>query len=145
MEGFKISNHPDDMDLDFVHDFISKSYWAENIPKATMLKAMTNSLCFGLFKEAGEQVGFARMITDYATFAYLVDVFILKPYQGRGLGQWFVSNILAYPELQGLRRINLSTRDAHGLYEKLGFTSLSSPENMMEKTQRNIYKEGNHD
>lgn len=141
MEGYKISTSKDEMDIDAIHNFIGRSYWAEGIPKDTLSKAVNNSLCFGVFTTSGEQIGFARMITDSATFAYLADVYILEAHRGKGLSKWLMQEIMAHPDLQGLRRINLATRDAHGLYEKFGFKPLSSPENGMEILRPDVYKD----
>jgi N-acetylglutamate synthase-like GNAT family acetyltransferase len=140
MEGYKISSNLDDMDMAVIHDYITRSYWAKGIPKTVLNKAMQNSLCFGVFTTPGEQIGFARMISDSATFAYLADVFILDAHRGRGLGKWLLGTILAHPDLQGLRRITLATLDAHGLYEQFGFKSLSSPNRLMEILDPDVYQ-----
>lgn len=126
------------MDINMIHAYLAQSYWAKDIPKSLMQKAMENSLCFGVFRDNGEQVGFARVITDKATFAYLADVFILEPLQRKGLGSWLISEILKHPGLQGLRRFNLATRDAHEFYRKFGFEALSEPQKLMEKTGPDI-------
>lgn len=128
------------MDLAVVHGYISTSYWAKDIPLEVMQKAVDNSLCFGIFSDGGEQVGFARMVTDKATFAYLSDVFVLEAHQGKGLSKWLMKVILAHPELSGLRRIALATSDAHGLYEQFGFKALGSPASFMELHQADIYQ-----
>lgn len=109
------------LDVNVIHQFLSEeSYWAEEIPKSIVEKAIANSLCFGLFyKDA--QIGFARLVTDKATFAYLADVFVLKEYRGRGLSKWLMHAIQTHPELQNLRRWLLTTKDAHGLYEQFGW------------------------
>ncbi|RJG10107.1 N-acetyltransferase [Pseudomonas cavernicola] len=132
------------MDLTVIHGFISQSYWASNIPVETMRRAIENSLCFGIFSNSGGQVGFARMITDTATFAYLADVFVLEEHQGKGLSKWLMKVILEYPELQGLRRMVLATKDAHGLYEQFGFKALANPQTFMEIIVPNIYTKHNH-
>ncbi|WP_299494311.1 GNAT family N-acetyltransferase [uncultured Shewanella sp.] len=139
MEGYRISTQFSEMDLSVIHEYIASSYWAENIPQATMQKAMENSLCFGVFTVLGEQIGFARMVTDRATFAYLADVFILENHRGKGLSKWLMQHILDHPQLQGLRRMALATRDAHGLYKQFGFHSLKSPDTFMELHQPNVY------
>jgi N-acetylglutamate synthase-like GNAT family acetyltransferase len=109
------------LDIDVVHNYLSKeSYWAPNVARQTVERSIEHSLCFGLY-ENNIQIGFARVITDKATFGYLADVFILEPYRGRGLSKWMVEVILAHPELQGLRRWLLVTRTAHGLYEQFGW------------------------
>jgi GNAT superfamily N-acetyltransferase len=138
-EAYNVSTNFTDMDLDVIHGFISGSYWAKGIPVATLQRALENSLCFGVFTQAGEQVGFARMITDKATFAYLADVFVLETHQGKGLSKLLMTAILAHPELQGLRRMMLATRDAHALYHKFGFAALASPEVYMELHIPNLY------
>jgi GNAT superfamily N-acetyltransferase len=122
-----------------IHGFLKQSYWAENIPASIVEKAIKNSLCFGLYK-GEEQIGFARVITDYATFAYLADVFIRDSYRGQGLSKWLMECIMQYPELQGLRRWLLATKDAHGLYTQYGFTSLKAPDIFMEIHRPDIYK-----
>lgn len=109
------------LDVNIIHRYLSeKSYWAKGIPKHIVEKSIANSLCFGLFCN-DTQIGFARLVTDKATFAYLADVFILKEHQGKGLGKWLMQTIQAHPELQNLRRWLLTTKDAHGLYEQLGW------------------------
>ena len=141
MEGYKISASKNEMEIDAIHNFIGRSYWAEVIQKDTLSKAVNNSLCFGVFTTSGEQIGFARMITDSATFAYIADVYILQVHRGKGLSKRLMQEIMAHPDLQGLRRINLATRDAHGLYEKFGFKPLSSPEKVMEILKPDVYKD----
>jgi GNAT superfamily N-acetyltransferase len=136
--GFHISTHAEEMDIDAIHAFLAGSYWAREIPKQLLAKALRGSLCFGLF-EAAAQIGFARVVTDRATFAYLCDVYVLEVYRGRGLGRWLMEAVVAHPELQGLRRFVLATRDAHGLYQKLGFTALGRPEIFMEINRPNLY------
>lgn len=127
--------------FDAIYDFISKqSYWAAGIPMETLRKSVNNSLSFGIFI-GKEQIGFARVITDYATFGYLADVYIDTRFRGNGLSRWLMETILSHPELQGLRRWMLATRDAHGLYEKYGFTSLSKPDRMMEIVRPDLYKQ----
>ena len=136
---YQMSTNIQDMDLQLIHQFISHSYWAKNIPIEILQKALANSLCFGIFKVDGSQVGFARMITDKATFAYLADVFILDEYRGQGLSKQLMHEILAHPDLQGLRRMVLATGDAHGLYEQFGFKALANPDIFMELWTPNIY------
>lgn len=141
MQGYRISTKREEMDIDAIHAYISRSYWAADIPKPLLEKAINNSLCFGVFTKAGEQIGFARMVTDCATFAYLADVYILEEHRGKGLSKWLVEYVMAHPELQGLRRINLATRDAHSLYQRFGFAPLAAPERMMEIVRPDIYKQ----
>jgi GNAT superfamily N-acetyltransferase len=118
-------------DLDVIHGFLARSYWAQGIPREVVARAMDHSLCFGAF-EADRQVGFARVISDRATFAYVCDVFVIESHQGRGVGRRLMAAIMAHPELQGLRRWALSTRDAHGLYRRYGFGVPRYPERLME-------------
>ena len=138
-KGYRISSKLEEMDLAAIHQFISNSYWSKDIPMEVFEKALSNSLCFGIFANDGIQVGFARMITDKATYAYLADVFILAEYREQGLSKFLIKEILAHPELQGLRRIVLATRDGHGLYEQFGFKALASPEIFMEIWTPDIY------
>ena len=139
IDGFRISSELKDMDLDAVHDYISKSYWAKGIPIDTLKRAMQNSICFGVFDKVEAQVGFARAVTDCATYAYLADVYVLEEHRGIGLSKWLMSEVLSHPSLQGLRRITLATRDAHSLYEKFGFKALAKPEIFMEDWNPNVY------
>ncbi|MFT7684069.1 MAG: GNAT superfamily N-acetyltransferase [Moritella dasanensis] len=139
-EAYNVSTNFTDMDLDVIHGFISASYWAKGIPMATLLRSLENSLCFGVFTQGGEQVGFARMITDKATFAYLSDVFVLEAHQGKGLSKLLMTAIIAHPELQGLRRMLLATSDAHGLYQQFGFKALADPDIYMTLHRPNIYE-----
>jgi len=131
-EGYFVSTDPQLLDVDVVHHYLAEdSYWAAGVARATVERGMRHALCFGLYTAAGAQVGFARVVTDFATFAYLADVFVLRPYRGQGLGKWLIACILAHPELQGLRRWTLSTRDAHGFYAPFGFQPNPKPENQM--------------
>ncbi len=126
------------MDVELIHDFLTHSYWAAKIPLETVKRSIEHSLAFGLF--CGErQIGFARAVTDYATYAYIADVFVLEAYQRQGLGRWLMKVIIAHPQLQGLRRWSLVTKDAHALYESVGFSKLSAPERHMEMTFPDIY------
>jgi GNAT superfamily N-acetyltransferase len=127
------------LDLSAIHGFLVRSYWAEGIPFETVKKSIGHSLNFGVYT-AGKQVGFARVITDYATFAYIGDVYILEDFRGQGLSKWLMQVIAEHPELQGLRRWSLLTSDAHELYRKTGFQELQNPELYMEKTNPDIYK-----
>lgn len=126
------------LDMTLIHDFLRGSYWAKGIPREIVARAMENSLCFGLFHN-GKQIGFGRVVTDRATFAYLADVFLIDSYRGRGLGKWLISCVLEHPELQGLRRWLLATLDAHGLYRQHGFVPLRNPERFMEINPPDIY------
>jgi len=138
-EGFTISTDPDRLDRPLIHEFLAGSYWGKGIPRETVDRSIEGALCFGLYED-GRQVGFARVITDGATFAYLADVFVLESHRGRGLAAWLMETILAHPDLQGLRRWMLLTRDAHPLYRKVGFTELAHPERVMEMTFPGIYE-----
>lgn len=130
-DNFLISTDPTLLNVEIIHTFLTQSYWAQGISQKLVIKSIQNSLCFGMFT-SNRQIGFARAITDYSTFAYLSDVFILAEYQGRGLGQWLIECIVAYPSLQGIRRLLLATADAQEFYQKCGFKPLSKPENFME-------------
>lgn len=136
---FTVSCDTSRLDRAVIHAFLGSSYWAASIPEATIAKSIKHSLCFGLFVADG-QIGFARVITDRATFAYLADVFVLEAYRGTGLGQWLIDCVIDHPDLQGLRRWMLATRDAHGLYERFGFTPLERPETFMERHDSNAYQ-----
>ena len=142
---FKITDNKDDMDIDAIHGFISQSYWAKDVPKSVMIKAIENSLCFAVLAvdTSGDeiQVGFARLITDSATFAYLADVYILEEYRGNGLSKQMMQQIIDHPQLQGLRRIMLATRDAHGLYEQYGFTELTDKKMFMQLWTPDVYSQ----
>lgn len=127
------------LDVALIHRYLSEeSYWAKGIPRERLERAIANSLCFGVFED-GAQVGFARVITDRATFAYLADVFVLPSHRGRGISKTIMEAVRAHPDLQGLRRWHLSTLDAHGLYEQYGFRALSMPERHMEILAKNPY------
>ncbi|HEV8232864.1 MAG TPA: GNAT family N-acetyltransferase [Thermoanaerobaculia bacterium] len=138
-DGFTISTDRSKLHRRTIHEFLAGSYWAKGIPREIVDRSIDNALCFGLY-ENRRQVGFARVITDHATFAYLADVFVLESHRGRGLAAWLMETILAHPSLQGLRRWMLVTRDAHPLYRKVGFTALANPERIMEMTFPRIYE-----
>jgi GNAT superfamily N-acetyltransferase len=140
-EGFTVTTDRARLDRDVIARFLASSYWAERIPRATVDKSIESSLCFGLL-EADRQIGFARVVTDCATFAYLADVFVLAERRGLGLGKWLIECVMSHPELQGLRRWVLGTRDAHGLYRPFGFTSLKRPEIFMERHDPDVYRRG---
>lgn len=140
ISGYKISSETNEMDVSVIHGYISRSYWAKNIPLSTMEIAIKNSLCFGVFSDSGNQVAFARIVTDSATFAYLADVFVLEDHRGKGISKWIMKNIISHPKLQGIRRMVLATSDAHGLYEEFGFKALNSPDSFMELHQPDVYK-----
>lgn len=141
MSAYEISTDPARFDVTAIHAFLTQSYWSPGVPRSTIERAIANSLCFGAFWQ-GQQVGFARMVTDKATFAYLCDVYVLEEHRGRGLAQELMNHIVRHPDLQGLRRMMLATRDAHGLYAKYGFTPLAAPDVMMEVHRPNVYSAG---
>ena len=126
------------MDLDAIHAYLSRSYWAEGVPREIVERSLLGSLAFGLF-HGGAQVGLARVVTDRATFAYLCDVYVLEEHQRRGLGRWLIETVMAHPDLQGLRRFSLVTRDAHALYSTFGFSALASPGGHMEIVRPGLY------
>jgi GNAT superfamily N-acetyltransferase len=130
-EGFLISTDQNKLDIPMIYSFLTSSYWAKNIPLDIVEKSVRNALCFGIY-DGSLQVGFARVISDYATYAYICDVFILDDYRGKGLSKWLMQCIMQHSELQGLRRWSLVTRDAHELYRKFGFAQLQKPERYME-------------
>jgi GNAT superfamily N-acetyltransferase len=135
---FLISTDPKRIDLEIVHGFLSSSYWAEGISREIVARSIENSLCFGIYDNE-MQVGFARVISDCATFAYLADVFVLKSHRGRGLSKWMMECIIQHPALQCLRRWVLLTRDAHGLYSQFGFSPVKAAERYMELHQPDVY------
>lgn len=139
MHPYNISCDPSLLDLSAVHAFLTRSTWSPGIPAATVERAVRNSLCVGAYL-AGQQVGFARVVTDSATFAYLADVYVLEAHRGRGLAKRMVQGLLQQPPLQGLRRVLLATRDAQGLYAKLGFKPLAYPDRFMELHNPDAYK-----
>ena len=136
---YSISTDRNRLDLGVIHGYLERSYWSPGIARAIVERAIANSICFGLYRGT-EQVGFARVVTDKATFAYLADVFVLEPHRGRGLSKWLVAFILGHEDLQGLRRFLLGTRDAHGLYRQFGFRELADPSRMMEIRKADAYR-----
>jgi GNAT superfamily N-acetyltransferase len=149
---FLISTDPARLDLDAIHNFLTNCYWARGVPREVVARSIEHALCFGVYdgttprlaKEARHgapgQVGFARVISDFATVAYVGDVFVLEAHRGRGLGKWLMECIMKHPALQNLRRWILTTRDAHGLYAQVGFTPVKSPERYMERHDPNVYE-----
>jgi GNAT superfamily N-acetyltransferase len=135
---FTVSTDPAKFDLAMIHSFLTDCYWAKGIPLEVVRRSVENSLCFGVYR-GKEQLGFARVISDYATFAYLADVFILESHRGRGLSKLLMESIMHHPELQGLRRWSLATSDAHGLYEQFGFKPLRKPTMWMEIHNPDVY------
>ncbi len=137
---FLISTDRARIDLNVVHGFLTNCYWAKGIPRDVVARSIENSLCFGAYDVEGAQVGFARVISDFATYAYVADVFVLESYRGHGLGKALMKCIMQHPALQDLRRWNLSTLDAHELYAQFGFAPPKWPERYMEILRPNIYE-----
>jgi GNAT superfamily N-acetyltransferase len=137
---FLISTDPTRLDLELIYDFLTNCYWAKGIPRDVVARSIEHALCFGVYDGSGAQVGFARVISDFATVAYLGDVFVLESHRGRGLSKWMMECILQHPALQNLRRWILLTRDAHELYRKFGFTALKSPDRYMELHRPDVYE-----
>jgi GNAT superfamily N-acetyltransferase len=157
---FVISTDAARLDVDMIYGFLTNCYWAKGIPREVVERSIEHSLCFGVYDEGKErspllpapgrsgapvrgvptQVGFARAISDFATFAYLGDVFVLESYRGLGLGKWMMECVMKHPALEGLRRWSLVTRDAHGLYSQFGFTPLEAPERHMERHRPDVYE-----
>jgi GNAT superfamily N-acetyltransferase len=137
-DGYTLSTDPARLDLPAVHRFLSEeAYWAQGRTYETVCESVAHSLCFGVYAPDGAQAGLARLVTDYATFAWLCDVFVLTAHRGRGLGKWLIESVAAYPPLARLGRIILATRDAHELYRRYGgFRSLSAPERWMELVRK---------
>ncbi len=152
IDEYEVSADKQRLNLTTIHDYLSRSYWSPNIPRAVVKRAIEGSLCFGVYRKSSssatrdrtnhesEQVGFARVISDCATFAYLSDVFILEPHRGKGLSKRLMQVITQYPSLQGLRRFMLATKDAHSLYQQFGFTALTHPATMMEILRADVYQ-----
>lgn len=136
---FVLSTDPARLDVDFIYEFLTQSYWAKGIPQDVVARSIENSLCFGVYHQ-GKQVAFARIISDFATYAYLGDVFVVEAYRGNGLGKWMMECIVTHPRLQDLRRWTLLTRDAHGLYQHFGFTPLAKPDRYMELHDPEVYE-----
>lgn len=141
-DEFLITTDKDKMDIKEIHRYLSKeSYWAKNIPFQRVEKSVENSFNFGVFKD-DKQIGYAKIITDFSTIAYLGDVYILENYRGLGLSKWLMESIMSHPDLQGLRRWILLTADAHELYKKYNWTPISAPEKWMECVTKDVYKNG---
>ena len=130
-DNFTISTDPARLDMDAIADMLTRAYWAKGRPRERTERALSNSLVFGLY-DGEKQIGLARIVSDYAIFAYLCDVFIHEDYRAHGLGKWLMETIMSHPDLQGLRRWTLATRDAHGLYRQFGWNALQNPEKWME-------------
>jgi GNAT superfamily N-acetyltransferase len=138
MPTYEITSDKSCLDIGAIHSFLSQTYWSAGIPREVVERAIANSLCFGAMSD-GEQVGFARVVTDKATFAYLADVYVLPEHRGKGLSRRLMEEIIRHRDLQGLRRMLLATRDAHGLYVKFGFKPLAAPDRIMELHDPNVY------
>jgi GNAT superfamily N-acetyltransferase len=134
-DGFVADDDVTRVDLDVVHGYLSTSYWSPGIPREVLARAISNSVVVGVYAASGDQVAFARAVTDRATFAWIADVFVLPSYQGHGLGRFVVSTLLEHPELQRLRRTMLATADAHGLYRSYGFEDLPDPSRFLSVEQ----------
>jgi GNAT superfamily N-acetyltransferase len=137
---FLISTDRSRLDINVIHCFLTNCYWAKGIPQEIVARSIEHSLCFGIYDGGGTQAGFARIVSDYATVAYLGDVFVLESYRGRGLSKWLMECIMQHPALQNLRRWILLTRDAHGLYSQFAFTPIETPERYMELHRPNVYE-----
>ena len=137
---FVVSTDPARLDLDVIHEFLANCYWAKGIPREVVARSIEHSLCFGVYDGSGAQIGFARVVSDFATVAYLGDVFILESHRGRGLSKFLMECIMQHPALQNLRRWILLTRDAHGLYKHFGFAPLTTPARYMELHRPNVYE-----
>lgn len=140
-DAYRLSFDSADMQVDAIHAFLAQSYWAENIARAVVERAIAGSLCVGVFAPGGEQVGFARVVTDRATFAYLADVYVLAAHRGHGLAARMVTALHDHPDLQGLRRWMLATSDAHGLYANLGWTAVEDSTPFMQRHFPDVYRQ----
>ena len=139
-DGYEVSDDSARLDREAIHRYLAaRSYWAQEIPRATLDRAIDHSLCFGLYRGTA-LAGFARVVTDRATFAYLCDVYVEPAHRGHGLGTWLIECVVAHPDLQGLRRFCLMTRDAHSLYAKYGFKPMPDPARFMERHDQNVYR-----
>ena len=138
-DDYTVSTDRARLQLDVIHGFLTGSYWAAGIPRETVERSIQHSLCYGVYR-GGEQVGFGRLVTDFATFAYVADVFILDAHRGRGLARWMARCMVDTPELQGLRRWLLATRDAHAVYESVGFETVTEPSRFMQILNRDPYR-----
>jgi len=139
-DAFVISTDRERLNLDAVHGFLTNCYWAKGIPREVVVRSIQHALCYGVYEDGGAQVGFARVVSDFATVAYVGDVFVLEAHRGRGLGKWLMQCITQHPALQNLRRWILTTRDAHGLYSQFGFTPVKAPERYMELHRPDVYE-----
>jgi GNAT superfamily N-acetyltransferase len=141
--NYIISTDKSKINIELVHDYLCHhSYWAEGISLEIVKRSIEHSLCFGIYSNYSQQVGFARVISDFATYAYLADLFVIPVERGNGLSKWLIQFILAHPQLQGLRKFALATQDAHGLYRQFGFTPYPNPDRIMVISNPDIYKKG---
>ena len=138
-DGFEVSDDRGRLDLDVIHGFLSQAYWSPGIPRDVVERAIEHSVCVGAYA-GGVQVGFARVVTDFATFAYLADVFVLPEHRGLGIGKAMMRTLRQHPDLQGLRTWLLLTRDAHRLYRQFGFSTLDDPNRAMIVQNRDVYR-----
>lgn len=138
MQAYEISSDPSRLDTRAIHAFLSATYWSPGVPLSVVERSVRNSVCVGAY-QGTSQIGFARMVTDKATFAYLADVYVLEEHRGRGISTRMMETLMQLPELQGLRRMMLATRDAHGLYERFGFKPLAAPARFMERHDPSAY------
>ena len=138
MPSYELTSDVSRFDVGAIHAFLSNSYWSPGIPRSVVERAIANSICIGVLC-AGQQVGFARVVSDRATFAYVADVYVLDKHRGKGLARQMINAIMHHPELQGLRRMLLATRDAHALYAKFGFKPLAKPDRIMELHRPDVY------
>jgi GNAT superfamily N-acetyltransferase len=136
---YEISTDVRRLDVDLIHEFLRSSYWAKDIPRKVVERSIQHSLCFGAFLD-DRQVGFGRVVTDFATFAYIADVFVVPEHRGKGVSKLILRAMLDHPRLQGLRRLLLATKDAHGLYTQFGFEPLAHPEHLMTIHNPNVYR-----
>ena len=135
---FEISDDPKRMDVSAIHSYLTRSYWAEGIKLELVDRCIQGSLCLGLFHR-DQQVGFARVVTDRTTFAYLCDVYVLEIHHGKGLGRWLIESVMSHPDLQGLRRFMLVTKDAHRIYQQFGFANSTYPDRILEISRPGLY------
>lgn len=138
--GYFLSDDPARLDIDAIHAYLSRSYWATGIPRAVVARSVANSLCIGIYAPDAAQVGLVRVITDYTTFSYLCDVYVLEAHRGHGLSKAALRLLSTHPQQQNLRRQHLVTQDAHGLYTQFGFTPVAQPERHMEKRDPDVYR-----
>jgi len=139
-DGYLISDDRTRLDVDAIHAFLTRSYWAAGIPRDVVARSIAHSLCLGIYAPDGAQVGLVRVISDYATFAYLCDVYVLEAHRGRGLSKAALRALASHPRLQNIRRMHLVTQDAHGLYAQFGFSVVAQPGRHMEKRDPDVYR-----